>query len=468
MTKARRTPPTPTDSSPDEPTATSRRHSVQPTDSTPAPTIPTDPSASDSTEQPTSPSESAETPNDLENLKEAWKEVYEQARRPADPPWEEIEGQFLERMRAYYAEEQQRAFADKIDDCARLAWYERIQRVLAGSNEEADGRMLSAAGIVYRIMADVKAKPVRWLWPGRIPLGMLTILAGDPGEGKSYISLDIAARLSRGAEWPDGTGTVPFGTTILLTLEDPSEYVIKPRLDLLGADSNRIVLVEGLKESGALNLKTHLTRLEGLVEETGASLIVVDPVNSFFPTWRDSYKDTEVRDVLTPLAKMAERKKVVVLGLMHLNKDADKTALYRLLGSVGYVGVARMVLIARRDNMEERRLLGVIKCSVAEPALPISFRIDDGGLLWGETVAQADLQKPTSPEETRVEEACRFIEETLPIGVKTPTKELDRQAYGLGYRGGTWKRAKQKMNVKSEQQEGVSPPLWLSFRQGDV
>jgi len=247
-------------------------------------------------------------------------------------------------------------------------------------------KRVSPSGLVYEVLSEVKREEVPWLWPGYIPRGMLTLLTGDVGQGKSYITLDVAARLSTGKEWPEDTGTAPLGTTILLSAEDVPQYVIGPRLDLLGADSSRIVKIEAIKEGGdkerEFNLGMDLERLETFIKDMGAILVVIDPVNSYFPQKRDSYSDVEVRAVLSPLARMAAKLGVAIVAVMHLNKDEEKKALNRIMGSTAYAAIARMILTTGSGDEGETRLFGALKCSVGPLPPTLTYTIDGEGLHW--------------------------------------------------------------------------------------
>ncbi len=442
MTK--RTPPTPTDSSSDEPTP------VQPTDSTP----PTD--ASDSTEQPAHAPNDEQPTNDVSpsTLKEddiaAVADLLRCSRDDA--------AKHLARGRAYLREQLRAHFIGM-----RAELDEQIPETL---------KRVSPSGIVYEVLSEVTREEVPWLWPGRIPRGMLTILAGDVGQGKSYITLDVASRLSTGKAWPDG-GNAPIGTTILLSAEDVPQYVIGPRLDLLGADSSRIVKIEAIRERGdkerGFNLGEDLERLETFIRDIGALFVVIDPVNSYFPQKRDSYSDVEVRAVLSPLARMAAKLGVAIVAVMHLNKDEEKKALNRIMGSTAYAAIARMILTTGSGDEGETRLFGALKCSVGPLPSTLSFKIDATGLLW-EGVIDREMRRvlegSVGEPDTKEAEMRAFIREVLRPGTKMQARELDKLAKEQGFsKGGTWQRAKQKEGVQSEQVPGVSPPVWVSFRE---
>jgi len=232
----------------DKPTYDNIPKEVDLTDTPPVPSFQGDESAA-----------SQPSVTEIEELKALWRKSYEQWRKPTDPPWDEGgEALFMKGMEIYYKREEEQSKARLVDVYADIDRCKRFQQALSGQTVEESALRESDLGFIFETLADVQAKPIPWLWPHRVPRGMLTLLAGDPGEGKSYIALDMAARVSKGREWPDGTGNAPLGTTILITLEDPSEYVIKPRLDLLGADASRIIRLDSVEKR-----KTHPRPCQG-------------------------------------------------------------------------------------------------------------------------------------------------------------------------------------------------------------
>jgi RecA-family ATPase len=160
------------------------------------------------------------------------------------------------------------------------------------------------------LLSEVEPEQVEWLWPGRLPLGKLAVLDGDPGLGKSVVTLDVAARLSVGLELPDGQPCEPAGV-VLLSAEDGLRDTIRPRLDAAGADSERIfalsTVVEAKGGERMISLTKDLTVIERAIERVEAGLVVVDPLTAFLSEKTDSHKDQDVRRALAPLAALAER-----------------------------------------------------------------------------------------------------------------------------------------------------------------
>src|SRR5208283_2021212 len=164
-----------------------------------------------------------------------------------------------------------------------------------------------------------------WLWNQRIPLGKLTIFAGDPGKGKSLVTVDVAAHLSKGENFPDGS-RCSVGDTIFLSAEDDAADTVRPRLDAAGADVSRIHRVKAVKVTLAdggtgdsiFSLERDLEKLdEAIGRIPSTQLIVIDPVSAYMGKV-DTHRDAEIRRVLAPLADVASRRSVGVVGIMHL------------------------------------------------------------------------------------------------------------------------------------------------------
>ena len=237
-------------------------------------------------------------------------------------------------------------------------------------------------------VSTVKREEVRWLWRGRLARGKLHILAGEPGEGKSTILLDAAARCSRGGQWPDG-GEAPEGPVLLLSAEDGLADTIAPRLDAAGANDSRIHVLTAISTSTGgtrgLNLASDLAQLEVAISQVRPVLVVIDPISAYMPkvnTWRDS----DVRSVLAPLAALAEAMDCAVVTVMHLTKNAGARVLHRVLGSIGFVGAARIVLaVAQHPDDADRRLLLSVKNNLAPAADTLCFHRDGQRIVWDDT-----------------------------------------------------------------------------------
>jgi hypothetical protein len=233
-------------------------------------------------------------------------------------------------------------------------------------------------------LSDVEPERVEWLWPGRLPLGKIAVLDGDPSVGKSTLSVDMAARVSTGQTWPDGAPG-RRASVVLLSAEDGLADTIRPRLDAAGGDADRVhALTEvrftdehGKACSRPITL-ADTAEIESAVRRVGAALLVVDVLMAYLPGRVDSHRDQDVRVVLAAMAAMAERTGCCILLLRHLNKSSGGSPLYRGGGSIGIVGAARAAMLAAHDPEDEtRRVLAATKCNLAAMPDALSYRLMD-------------------------------------------------------------------------------------------
>ena len=217
----------------------------------------------------------------------------------------------------------------------------------------APGEPAHRGALVWKLASQIKRKRVDWLWHSRLPLGMLTIIDGDPALGKSGITVDIAARVTTGRDMPHSVGTArPAADVVFLCAEDDYARTVRPRLEASGADLGRCSCVFGVGPEDdplSFNLLDDLPLLEQRVVESGATLVVIDPILSFLDGRTDTHKDQSVREALGGVKRLAERTGCAVLGLRHLNKKAEGPAIYRGGGSIAFTATARMQLTVGRD-----------------------------------------------------------------------------------------------------------------------
>jgi putative DNA primase/helicase len=248
-------------------------------------------------------------------------------------------------------------------------------------------------GAVLVNMADVQPEAISWLWTGRLARGKVTALAGDPGMGKSFITLDIAARISTARQWPDGEAISTPGDAVFLAAEDGLADTMRPRLDAMQADVSRIHVLQAIRVANdggerPFCLQTDIAHLEDSITKTGAVLVVIDPISSYMGNV-NTYNDAEVRTVLMPLVTLAARTNVAVLVLMHLTKDTKAKASQRAMASMAFVAVPRIVLAVGPDPDEPNpfapgatRALGSLKPNICEPAPTWAYRTANNRLEW--------------------------------------------------------------------------------------
>ena len=326
-------------------------------------------------------------------------------------------------------------------------------------------------GPVLVRLQDVTSRPVSWLWDGRIPRGKLTLLVGDPGLGKSFMTMDFAARTSRGAEWPDGTPG-QLGDTVILTAEDGLADTVRPRADVQGGDPRRIHVLIGVgdpEKPSSFNLAADLLHLEDAVLRTRARLVVIDPLSAYLggvDSRVDSHKDSDVRAILAPLTAMAERNDVAVVGVAHLNKSQQRQALYRAQGSLAFVAAARAVFGVAEDQQDPRRRLFVpLKMNVAPRPAGLAFRLDGGRLTWDRGTVSIDADTALGGWEAKAErnereEAKDFLCEIL-AGGPVSAKAIKRQAEAAGISERTLKRAKSDFGIVARKRSFAGDDAWI-------
>lgn len=315
-------------------------------------------------------------------------------------------------------------------------------------------------------VSEVAMRPVPWLWPGYLPRGAVILVVGDPDCGKTLTTLDIAARVSTGREFPDG---VPSngqpGDVIILSAEDSTAYTIRPRLEAAEADVRRAhVLMTG--EAGSdtrLSLAFDVDWIEGVLQAVGAKLVVVDPISAYLPGI-DTYRDNEVRVALAPLVALAERQDVTVIGIVHMSKNVERTAMQRVLGSTAFTALSRAAyMVAKDPDDQDRRLVLPVKFNLGRrpgglafrptPAVvetPEGQRITTVRAIW-ETdpvalTADEVLRRQTRGGTPGVE-AESFIRRTLADG-PVPAKEIESLAAGAGISDITLRRARERLGIQ--------------------
>lgn len=314
--------------------------------------------------------------------------------------------------------------------------------------------------LVLVTVSDVNPTSVEWLWPDRIPLGKLTLLVGNPGVGKSFLTMDIAARVTQGKPWPESQiRPNPKGSVVILSAEDDPADTIRPRLDSAGADPSKVFVVKGVqrqdKKEGMdlLSLKRDVRLLEGMLRnKPDIRLVIIDPISAYMGE-TDSHKNAEVRGVLAPLADMASEFGVCVLGVSHLNKDASGQPIYRTMGSLAFTAAPRAVHVVVKEPESERRLLLPVKMNLAKMPDGIAYTVKDMKLIWDKapvTVSADEVLGNSSTGDqgpSAIEEAMDWLEAFLENGPKHATDVIS-ESRRAGLSKATIRRAKEQMGIK--------------------
>jgi hypothetical protein len=290
-------------------------------------------------------------------------------------------------------------------------------------------------------LAEVQPEPVRWLWQPYLPLGKLTVLEGDPGTGKTWLALRVAAIISRGDPFPGPDG-VPRtqrepAAVVYLTAEDGLADTLRPRLDAAGADVSRVLALTGWQSGekvGGVTLQD-LDVLERALAQVRPALVVVDPLQAYLGREVDMHRANETRPVLAGLAAIAERFSCAVLVVRHLTKVPADRAVYRGLGSIDIAAAARSILLVALDPDDEarvRRVVAHVKSSLAPAGPSLAFELRDGRFLWaGFSEARPEdllaARDEANAERRKLPQAVAWLRDVLAEG-PVPSREIRERA----------------------------------------
>lgn len=300
-------------------------------------------------------------------------------------------------------------------------------------------------------MSEVTAEEVRWLWYPYIPLGKLTIIQGDPGEGKTTFSLAVIAALTKGEALPEREAATPMNV-IYQTAEDGLADTIRPRLDALGADCSRVMVID--ESHRELTLCDE--RIHQAIEKINAKLIVLDPLQAYLGANVDMHRANEVRPVMKHLAATAEQTGCAIILVRHINKLQGQKSGHRGLGSIDFQAAARSVLVVGRTKDDPTiRVVAQDKSSLAPEGESIAFALDaKHGFQWkGYCKCSADDLlgggKQIQTKTMQMEDELR----RLLIG-SVAAEEVLKRAESMGVSERTLMIAKKNLGIVSEKQGG--------------
>lgn len=296
-------------------------------------------------------------------------------------------------------------------------------------------------------MQDIEVEAINWLWYPFIPYGKVTIIQGDPGEGKTTLVLQIIARLTKGKSIINEDANLPINV-IYQTAEDGLADTIKPRLLAANADCSKVLVIDD--KDTPLTMRD--IRLEQAIVETSAKLVVLDPIQGFLGADVDMHRANEIRPIMKHIAELAEKYKCSVILIGHMNKCSVGKSAYRGLGSIDFQAAARSVLIVGRIKDEpEIRVVCQTKSSLAPEAKAVAFRLsEENGFEWiGEYDVTADDLLSGTAKGTKKQEAMDFLEKLLADGQMLQTAIMEL-AVKKGIAEKTLRNAKESLNVKSK------------------
>ena len=312
-------------------------------------------------------------------------------------------------------------------------------------------------------MSDVELAPVEWLWKPYIPFGKLSVLQGNPGEGKTYFAMHLAAACTNGKLLPNMERLEPFNV-IYQTAEDGLGDTVKPRLIEAGADLDRVLVID----DSEVQLTLSDERIEKAIIENNARLVIIDPIQAYLGADVDMNRANEVRPIFMRLGQVAQRTGCAILLIGHLNKAAGMQSLQRGLGSIDIAAAVRSVMfIGKLKHDPTMRILTHEKSSLAPPGVSLAFSLgDEGGFRWvGEYDITADemLSGIEPQRETKTQQAKDLICTLLAGGKQVLSEDIDKAALERGIPGRTVRDAKRELGdaLKSKIVEGRKKVFWM-------
>ena len=312
-------------------------------------------------------------------------------------------------------------------------------------------------------MSDVELTPVEWLWKPYLPFGKLSVLQGNPGEGKTYFAMHLAAACTNGKLLPNMEHMEPFNV-IYQTAEDGLGDTVKPRLIEAGADLDRVLVID----DSEVQLTLSDERIEKAIIENNARLVIIDPIQAYLGADVDMNRANEVRPIFMRLGQVAQRTGCAILLIGHLNKAAGMQSLQRGLGSIDIAAAVRSVMfIGKLKHDPTMRILTHEKSSLAPPGVSLAFSLgDEGGFRWvGEYDITADemLSGIEPQRETKTQQAKDLICTLLAGGKQVLSEDIDKAALERGIPGRTVRDAKRELGdaLKSKIVEGRKKVFWM-------
>ena len=297
-------------------------------------------------------------------------------------------------------------------------------------------------------LSEIQSQEVSWLWFPFIPYGKLTIVQGDPGDGKTTFILNIAAKLSMGEGLDGGMNFTEPLNVIYQSAEDGLADTVKPRLEQAKADCEKIsVIDEKIKSLSMID-----ERLEEAIVRTGARLLILDPIQAYLGGGMDMNRANEARDMTKKLGALAEKTKCAIILIGHMNKASGNKAAYRGMGSIDFFAVARSVLLVGRVEGEPNtRAVVQIKNNLAAFGHPKAFALSEEGFQWiGDYEITVDeVLGGIAPKANKMELAKQMLRELAETQNAVLSNEIFDRAEELGISKRTLENAKKELGIRA-------------------
>lgn len=298
-------------------------------------------------------------------------------------------------------------------------------------------------------MSEIQSQEVEWLWYPFIPYGKLTIVQGDPGDGKTTLILNIAAKLSKGEGLDEKMNLSEPMNVIYQTAEDGLADTVKPRLELAEADCERIMVIDESDKS----LSMADERLEAAIQKTNAKLLILDPIQAYLGGGMDMNRANEARDMTKKLGALAEKYKCAIVLIGHMNKASGNKAAYRGMGSIDFFAVARSVLLVGRVEGEPNiRAVVQIKNNLAAFGHPKAFALSEDGFRWmGDYEITADeVFGGQVPKANKHEQAKKLLIELAETNSSMLSNEIFQVAKEENISKRTLENAKRELGIRAK------------------
>lgn len=302
-------------------------------------------------------------------------------------------------------------------------------------------------------MSDIEAQEIEWLWYPYIAYGKLAIVQGDPGDGKTTLILNLAAKLTKGEGLDENMKVMEPMNVIYQTAEDGLADTVKPRLLQAGADCEKVLVIDESEKS----LSMLDERIEEALIKTGARVLILDPIQAYLGSGTDMNRANEVRNMTKRLAALAEKYKCAIILIGHMNKTARNKAAYRGMGSIDFYAVARSVLLVGRVEGEPNiRAMVQIKNNLAEFGHAKAFRLSEEGFRWlGDYEITADeVLGGYAPKINKLEQAKDLLRELSKELEKVESNSIYDMAKEQNISKRTLENAKREMGIRAKRENG--------------